>query len=214
MTAPWVYDRTGFPYLVVPAAGVAVGLLPVLKAQAELYLGDPAGPGDDWYDEVLAVGPRAGWRTVGAAPVRLILTGISAEEAVRLAGWVGPGYRLPDVREWRAADAALGGLSSADLDAAAAGPACHPAVAGVLARLREAGRATVAELALLDGGALEWVTRADPPPGALGRPAAVLAPGLILNPQAFDPVVLIRPGRHPAYGVRLVRPLAPGEARP
>ena len=215
MIAPrWLFDRTGFPYLVVPEAEVAVALLPVTKAQAEVWLGDSSGPGDDWYAEVLAVGPRAGWRVAGKAPLwHLLLTGIHPAEAERLAAWLGPGYRLPTAAEWRAADRTLSALSadhvSALTDSIESGKG-HPAAAGILRRQWQAKRRTTAQLALLEDGVLEWVARPTPPHGALGRPAADLPAKLILDPQAFDPVTLISPGRHPAFGARLVRALKPG----
>ena len=81
----------------------------------------------------------------------------------------------------------------------------HPAVAGILRRQWRANRRTAPQLALLEDGVLEWVSRPTPPHGALGRPAPDLPARLILDPQAFDPVTLITPGRHPAFGVRLVR---------
>jgi hypothetical protein len=205
----WVYDRTGFPYLPVPGHGFAVAVLPVTKAQAEVWLADPAGPGDDWYAEVLAVGPRAAWRPPGrVTPWHLLLTGVLPEEAARLAAWLGPEYRLPEPAEWRVADRALSALYPQDLF----DPGGHPAVAGVVGKLRELGRTTAAELTLLAGGVLEWVARPTGPPGGLGRPAKELAANLILDPQGFDPVTLIRPGRHPAFGVRLVLDLGPGGA--
>jgi hypothetical protein len=215
MSAPrWLFDRTGFPYLAVPEAGVAVALLPVTKAQAEFWLGDPSGPGDDWYAEVLAVAPRVGWRASGKFPLwHLLLTGVHPGEAERLAAWLGPEYRLPSAAEWRAADRALSALSIDHVTALMAsieGGKGHPAAAGILRRPWQAKRRTAAQLALLEDGVLEWVARPAPPHGALGRPAADLPAKLILDPQAFDPVTLITPGRHAAFGARLVRALGPG----
>jgi hypothetical protein len=209
----WCFDRTGFPYLHLPGAGQAVAVLPVTKAQAEVWLGDPAGPGDDWYAEVLAVSPRAGWRAPGRGPAwHLLLTGITPGEAGRLAGWLGPGCRLPDAREWRAADRALAAVAPDQLTRLAerieAGDG-HPAAAGVLRRLCDAGRRTAPALCLSHGGVLEWVAGSVPPLGGLGRPARELVETLILDPQHNDPVTLIRPGRDPAFGARLVLQSAP-----
>ena len=210
----WLFDRTGFPYLPVPQVGIAVGVLPITKAQAELHLADPAGPGDDWYAEVIDIGPRMGWRVPGpCVPWHLLLTGISVEEASRFAAWVGPGYRLPDLREWRAADRALSALGPAQVDQLADridGGDGHPAAAGIIHKLRESGRRTAAALTLVDGGVLEWVTRPYLKPGGLGRPAPDLPGNLILDPQVHEPVVRLIAGRYAAFGCRLVRPLALG----
>lgn len=229
MSAPrWLFDRTGFPYLAVPGAEVAVALLPVTKAQAEAWLGDPAGPGDEWYADVLAVSPRVGWRVSRPPAPRptsrsrnertthlwhLLLTGVHPAEAERLAAWLGRGYRLPTATEWRAADRAVAALSADHVTALVSSIESgkgHPAVAGILRRQWQANRRTAAQLALLEDGVLEWVARPTPPHGALGRPADDLPARLILDPQAFDPVTLIAPGRHPAFGARLVRALHPG----
>lgn len=215
MSAPhWLLDRTGFPYLAVPEAGVAVALLPVTKAQAEVWVGDPAGPGDEWYAGVLAVSPRAGWRVAGKFPLwHLLLTGVHPDEVERFAAWLGTGYRLPTAAEWRAADRAVAALAPHHVTALMASVESgkgSPAVAGVLRRQWQANRRTAGQLALLEDGVLEWVSRATPPHGALGRPAADLPARLILDPQAFDPVTLVSPGRHPGFGARLVRALEPG----
>jgi hypothetical protein len=211
----WLFDRTGFPYLPVPGTRYAVGVLPVTKAQAEVYLGEPSGPGDDWYAEVLTVSPRAAWRAPGRPLTwQLLLTGISPDEAARFAGWLGPAYHLPDALEWRAADRALASLRPEQLlrlaeqiDAGAG----HPAAAGILRTLQAAGRRTAAELTLLADGVLEWVVRASGA-GGLGRPERVLTGNLILDPQSFDPVSIIRPGRDRVFGARLLRDLTAGGA--
>jgi hypothetical protein len=209
----WHFDRTGFPYLPVPGTRFAAAVLPVTKAQAEVWLGDPSGPGDDWYAEVLSVGPRAAWRAPNRPPAwQLLLTGVTPDEAARVAGWLGPAYRLPDVREWRAADRALSALRPEQLlrlaERIEAG-AGHPAAAGVLRKLHAAGRRTAAGLTLLADGVLEWVVRGSGA-GGLGRPERGLTANLIFDPQSFDPVSAIRPGRDRVFGARLLRDLGAG----
>jgi hypothetical protein len=211
----WQFDRTGFPYLPVPGTRFAIGVLPVTKAQAEVYLGDPSGPGDDWYAEVLTNSPRAAWRVPGRPPAwQLLLTGITFDEAARFAGWLGPAHRVPDAREWRAADRALSALRPEQLPRLAerieAG-AGHPAAAGILHKLHAAGRRTSAALTLLSDGVLEWVVRASGA-GGLGRPERELTGNLIFDPQSFDPVSIIRPGRDRVFGARLLRDLIAGGA--
>jgi hypothetical protein len=208
----WSFDRTGFPYLEVPGEDYAVALFPVMKVQAEVWLGDPAGPGDDWYAGVLEVSPRIGWRTPGPVPLwHLMLTGVEPDEVGRFAGWLGRGYRLPTAAEWRAGDRALSAVAVDELARVAGHEDAHPAVSGLLRRLHSSKRRTAAELSLLDGGVLEWVMRPGLAPGGLGRPAADVPARVILDPQAFDPVTLLRPGRHPAFGARLVCPLVEGD---
>lgn len=206
---PWVFDRFGFPYLPVPGRSFAVSLLPVTRAQAELWLGDPHGPGDDWYAEVLAASPRGSWRTPGRVPVpQLLFTGLLPADASRFAAWYGPEYRPPTATEWRAGDSALSVLPPEELSwlvASVESGNGHPAAAGLVRKLAETGRRTARELCLLRGGVLEWLTMPTAKPGALGRPAAELAGNLILDPQAFDPVSPIRLAREPLFGMRLIR---------
>ena len=219
MTTPadCILDRTGFPYLPLPSTRLAIGLLPVTKAQVEVYLADPAGPGDDWYAELLAVGPRAGWRSPAQAPAtEYVLTGVLPPEVEQFCGWLGAGYRLPNVPEWRAGDRTVAALPPdwfrelADTLPARGG---HPAATGLLRRFADAGRETAPERTLFRDGVLEWVTKPGGPPGGLGRPPAGKAGKMIIDPQSFDPVVSLRPGRNPLFGVRLVRTVSPG-ARP
>lgn len=208
-----VLDRTGFPYLPLPEGKTAVGVLPVTKAQAEVWLGDPNGPGDEWYAEVLGVSPRVGWRVPGSIAIRqLFLSGITTAEVERMAHWFGEGIRLPTLAEWREADRLAAPLSVEwyrELLDDLAHRDTHPAAVGVLRRLlesRKSGRA----IALFQDGFLDWVTRPGGPAGGLGRPPASLAGTMILDPQSFDPVVSLRSGRNPLFAARLVLPLGGG----
>ena len=205
----WLFDRTGFPYLPVPAARIAVALFPITKAQTELWLADATGPGDEWYEELLRFGPRVGWRTIGKfVTTQLVLTGLNPEEAGMFAAWLGTGYRLPTTAEWRAGDRAVSKLLVPQLLALANDSRTHPAAAGILKKLSDSGRRTAPSLGFWEGGVLEWVVRPTPPHGGLGRPTPdPAAPRLIGDPQSFDPVTLIRPGRLAAFGARLARPL-------
>ena len=101
-------DRTGFPLIAVPEVAAHVQLLPVTKAQFECFIVEPNPFGDAWYEEVLQLNPRVTYRRYGADErARLFLTGILPEEALLFARWVGEGFDLPTVDEWRAIYAAL-----------------------------------------------------------------------------------------------------------
>ena len=96
-------DRTGFPLITVPEAMVAMHLLPVTKVQFERFLAEPNTYGDAWYEEVLTLNPRISYRQCTAENrERLFLTGIVPEEALAFARWMGDGFDLPTVAEWRA----------------------------------------------------------------------------------------------------------------
>lgn len=209
----WFMDRFGFPYLPIAGQSFAVSLLPITRAQAELWLGDPAGPGDDWYAELLAHSPRGSRHAPGPADIpRLLFTGLLPEDAHRFAMWMGPAYRLPTPSEWRAGDIVLSSLTSSEftwlLTSLESGNG-HAAVPGLVRKLADGKRKTARELCLLKGGVLEWVTMPGNTPGALGRPTTALSDTLILDPQKFDPVVPIVPRREPLFGARLIRQLDP-----
>jgi hypothetical protein len=214
---PWLIDRFGFPYLPVPGQTFAFALLPITRVQAELWLGDPAGPGDDWYAEMLTISPRASWRTPGRIAIpQLLFSGILPEDALRFAMLMGPEYRLPTPTEWRQGDRALSAIPPEEfswlLTSLESGNG-HPSVTGLIRKFAENGRKTVRDLTLLRAGILEWVTLAGKKPGALGRPSEELTESLILDPQKFDPVVPIVPTREPLFGARLIRDLSPKRLR-
>jgi hypothetical protein len=216
MTTRWHFDRTGFPYLALPSGDIAVSLWPVTKTQLELWLADPAGPGDDWYTQTLQLSPRVNWRSSDSSPLwGCLATGLMPNDFQRFLAWLGPQYRFPDATEWRLADRTISQLRSSDsqelrklLESQSS-----PVVARLATRLAELGRDTWPRFSFLHDGILEWVTRPHGEPGGLGRPMPELPIQLILDPQAFDPVTLLKHERHPAFGLRVVRSLKSGAKR-
>jgi len=97
------FDRTGFPYIELKDPALAVSLLPLTKLQFEYYLADLTPQGDNWYEELLTLNPRVSpQRFTPEQRERLFLTGLLPAEAEAYAAWLGDGYRLPTVAEWRA----------------------------------------------------------------------------------------------------------------
>lgn len=205
-------DPTTFPALAVPAAGLAVGLLPVTRAQFDYFLGDTTRFPPDALAEMDAISPRASWRRVPAdRPEGVLLAGVQPAEAERFAGWLGGGWRLPSAAEWRAVDAVVRRLGSevAPFREAAADPAVHPAARSILNWSLARDPVSAARAGLWDDGLLEWVTHPGSGHGLYGRTRPGLL-SLVLNPQVHDPAKPTTPGRHPGFGVRLVRPLSGG----
>lgn len=205
-------DPTTFPVLAVPAAGLAVGLLPVARAQFDYLLGHPHAFPADALADIDAVSPRASWRHVPPdRPEGVFLSGVQTDEAERFARWLGDGWRLPTAAEWRAADAAVSRLG-ADVSAfreAVDDPRVHPAARSILNWSLGRGSPSAARAGLWADGLLEWVTHPGSGHGLYGRPRPGLL-SLVLNPQLHDPARPTAPGRHPGFGVRLVRPLSGG----
>ena len=196
-----VLDAHGFPCVAL-AGPVAVGLLPVLKAQFEVAYGSPGGPDLLPYDDCCKLNPRASWRTAPASPEALLLTGVLPAEAVAVAARLVPGGRLATADEWREADALLDAPLSPDhLAKLLAVTKLHPAARAVL---RRAG-ATATTWRGLGDGLLEWV-QGPTGPGLYGRPRREFGFNLILNPRIHPPAAPRGHDRHRAYGLRLATP--------
>jgi hypothetical protein len=216
----WSCDRTGFPLLELPELGWSCGLWPVTKAQAEQWLAEPNGPGDDWYAELLAVHERVSWHKSDLTDYEgLLLTGLRPDEALAFAAWLGPEFGLPHRDTWRAAARHLLDIPiTADQWVALAGdPHLHPAARWMLEILRQLVRPrTWGELALVRGGVLEWV-RGGPPAasfGGLGEPRPRFHK-LIFNPERDAPTRPPGEARSRIFGARLfctlpLVPTAPG----
>jgi hypothetical protein len=199
-------DRTGFPLVRFPELGLEAMLLPCAKKQFEAFLAEPDERfGDAWYEAVLAVNPRASWRHPPAEGAeRLFLTGILPEEALAFLRWLGDGFDLPTIAEWRAIDLGLGRqpLDADGLERGLAG--CCPAARALVTHVQARRPRTWGDLALLRGGLVEWV-RDGREFGGMGSPPAPLLPN-IFNPQMPGDVVRPFPGRRVRFlGFRAVR---------
>lgn len=202
---PFSSDKTGFPLVPVLSAGVEVQLLPVCKVQFERYLAETRAHGDAWYDSLLALNPRTSYRRFTTEErERIFLTGLLPEEVEGFAQWLGDGYRVPTISEWRLVYSALGreqaGPALAEFTARNGN---HPA--GVLlARLAQlTGARTLLDLSLMNGGVVEWVRKEFDWVG-VGAPRPNFMPNL-WNPLNDELKPLRNGTRLPYFGCRLVR---------
>ena len=199
------FDRTGFPYVELEDPALAVSLLPLTKLQFEVYLADLTPQGDKWYDEVLALNPRVSpQRFTSEQRERLFLTGLLAAEAQDFAAWLGDGYRLPTVAEWRAIYRCF---QSTEFTPFAASSTPDGKATALLRRLEQQTRPqTLLDFSLMRGGLVEWVLDGNTWTG-LGKPRSSFQPNL------WDPLrETVPPVRLSQcvffFGVRLVRDIA------
>jgi hypothetical protein len=198
-------DCTGFPLIEVPEAGVEVQLLPATKVQLEQFLAGRNAPGDTWYETLLSVHPRVSWRRFGAEDrEQLLVGGILPDEALRFAAWMGRGFDLPTVEEWRAVCRTLPReiLTSAKVLTLQSHSTsiAHTILDRILDQLRPA---TLLDLSLMRGGLVEWVRDG-------GTWSGLGCPRPAFWPNVWDPLAdAVRPinlaGRLPYFGFRLVR---------
>lgn len=182
------FDKTGFPLVVAEGVGVEVHLLPITKTQfAKFAVESPfslAEPVTAKNYETLFAG------------------GILADEALDFARWLGEGFDLPTVDEWRAIYRFLKKTPlpqynlSAELVDGEAG-----AILDTLADLLDPN--SMLDFSLMRGGLVEWVRHGETLAG-LGAPRPEFHPNL-WEPLRHT-VTPIRPAeRLPYFGLRLVR---------
>lgn len=197
-------DRTGFPLVTVAEGRIQAHLLPVTKVQCERFLAEPNAFDDTWYEGVLALNPRLSvHRLTNETREQAFLTGLLAEEALAFARWLGDGFDLPTIEEWRMLCRELEhqpvpGLMGADMT-----PACAVLLERLKVQLRPR---SLLDLSLLRGGVVEWVRKGKDCLG-LGAPRQEFHPNL-WDPLT-DEVRPLRPQeRVPFFGCRLVRRLS------
>jgi formylglycine-generating enzyme required for sulfatase activity len=197
------FDKTDFPLLVLDGVGVEVHLLPITKAQFEPFATASPLIGPERYREMLALNP-----VVAPAEFtvdnreQLFISGILPDEALAFARWLGQGFDLPTVAEWRAILAALRHEPPPRqrvLTDVVEGPA-----RAILHRLEEQSSIrTMLDYSLMRDGLVEWV-RQDKGLTGLGRPRLAFHPNL-WNPLAHTINPINPQVRLPYFGFRLVR---------
>lgn len=200
------FDPIGFPVVHCPPLGLGVGLLPVMRAQFEYFLGSTSGFPREAFDQIEQTAPRASWRTTPDS-TGVFLSGIRPEEAELFARWIGYGFRLPTAREWRTLDRAfvVAGQRLGPIRKIAGDSRTHPAARAVLDRALAGSAPTWGTAGRLEGGLLEWVVDEDGVHRLHGRPRTSLIQ-VVHNPQVHPAIEPTSANRHPAFGVRLVSP--------
>lgn len=200
------YDRTGFPLIPLIRIGLEVHLLPVTKIQFERFMAEPNDFGDSWYEELLVLNPRQSYRRFTEENrEQLFLTGILPEEALTFARWLGKGFTLPTVEEWRAIYDELALELDPVYGAVDLFSECPKGPAGfILQRLMALCELeSLFDLSLMQEGLVEWV-RQDRTWVGLGAPRAEFHPNLWnLHLDVVKPIDL--KCRVKYFGFRLIR---------
>ena len=196
-------DPTGFPLLVVEEAAAEVHLLPITKLQFSKFVQKSEAMDRGAYQEMLALNPTVAHdRFLANERERLFATGVLPDEALAFARWLGEGFDLPTVKEWRAIYAALRRVPPprqrelSDFIDGAAGVILQQITEQIHIR-------SIRDFSLMSRGLVEWVYRDEELVG-LGVPRPEFHPNLwdALNNE----IKPIRPDRRVFYfGFRLVR---------
>lgn len=206
------FDKTCFPLIRIDKAKVQVQLLPVTKVQFERFLAEPNEFDDGWYEAILKLNPRVSYRQFTQDNREgIFITGILPWEALSFARWMGNGFRLPTVREWRMIYSVL---KSRKIEGEELRDLVSQFGEGqakiILERLVEqishqAQRDELSwlDLSLMHGGLVEWVEED-------GRYVGLGAPRSEFYPNLWNPITeVIKPVRGNErlffFGFRLVR---------
>lgn len=177
------FDRTNFPLVTVPGMAVQVHLLPVTKVQFERFIAEADNDlGSSWYNQVLALNPRVSYRRFAAQDrERLFITGVLPDEALAFAQWMGPGFSLPTLEEWRSIYCRLDEMpisSQRESLCSVTGPA-RIIIDKLLPPYQEG---SLLDLSLMTGGVMEWVQQKNGNWVGVGRPRSSFFSNL------FDPL--------------------------
>jgi len=102
------FDRTNFPLIAVEEVGIEAHLLPVTKWQFEQFLAEAGEVSRSHYRRMVKLNPGILPEELTADNrEQLFVTGILPAEAQAFARWLGEGFDLPTIKEWRAIYGAL-----------------------------------------------------------------------------------------------------------
>jgi hypothetical protein len=196
-------DKTGFP--LVTANDQTLSLLPVTKLQFERFLSEPGGLSSSWYQQILKLSPRCSfWDFSNKTREGLFMTAVTFEEANQFALWLDPSARLPQGREWQNFAKELQAVPfSKTVANHLLQCGLHVAARTLVERLIDFVKPlTLADLALIRDGVIEWVN-ARPEPGGLGAPRQTFFRNTF-DPYHDGPLRHFAGERSPYYGFRIL----------
>lgn len=196
-------DRTGFP--LINFSRLEIQTLPVTKVQFEQFLADSNEFGDKWYEQVLKVSPRISYRGFSERNrERIFITGLLPEEIEVFVNWMGDGFRIPSVSEWRNIYQTISSRTISPQDKKdIISTATSNQAREIIGRLDQQLQTNLwGHFTLMNGGLIEWVKNSDW--------AGLGVPRYSFHPMLHDPLKdEDRPIRYDVrlhyYGLRLVR---------
>ena len=201
------FDRAGFPLIYIESLHSWIHLFPVAKPQFETFLSETSHFDDEWYQQILSVGPRCSFRNQEASSYEdLFLTGILFQEILPFADWLGPEYRLLSVSEWREAYRCMEKRAIFSPPANAEHAGLAESAKGIWQQVLElTNPSSLLEQSLMEHGVIEWLAEGGIPAGGLGHPRSSFK-SILYHPLTDEPR---RPISHAMrlrhYGFRLIR---------
>lgn len=196
-------DKTNFPLVAVEEVGVEIHLLPATKMQFEQYANETGAVNRSRYEDMLALSPAvAPDKFKTHEREKLFITGVLPKEALDFAAWLGEGFDLPTVREWRAVLAALRRVPPPRHTAVV--DAVEGAALTILQRLSDQVHLrSMLDYTLMQEGLVEWVWQ-DKTLVGLGSPRPEFHANL-WDPLRNEVKPIRLDVRLPYFGFRLVR---------
>jgi len=189
-------DKTGFPLVGTREFGL-FHLWPITKIQFERFISETNNFGDKWYDSILKLNPRISWKFFDRNNYEgLFITGITHQEALSFAYWLGEGFDLPSLDEWRNFSQMLSTEGLPELPASELSEhAAH------IWRKLKGFSETPTKFALMQDGLAEWVRKGNRYVG-LGHPRQCF------HANAWDPLndeIITFEKRASHFGFRLIK---------
>lgn len=196
-------DKTGFPLVI--CGNRTLSLLPATKVQFERYLAEPGGLSTAWYQQILQLNARVAHNDFSNGNrENLFMTGVTFQEANAFALWLHSSARLPQPGEWREFANVLRTTQITESIATSLLKCeLHPAARNILQRLMALIKpSTLAQLALIRDGVMEWVM-STPHAGGLGAPRQEFLKNTF-DPYSDKPICHFEGERSAYYGFRIL----------
>jgi hypothetical protein len=204
-TFDWRVDEAGYPLLFVEQLQLYVHLFPISKPQFEKFISSGAKReyGDDWYEEINKLSPRASYRSEDIPTIeQLLMTGLKPVEALAFGRWMGRNYALLSAQQWGHCYNSFGEQTAPALPTELRGNLSRDAL-GIWEMIEAhwhelSPQPNLRELSLMTQGILEWVEEQPERYCGLGDPASSK-----YQRRPEDPVRPIDHGRLRNMGFRL-----------